>query len=120
LLTFEASQEALDEIAQDLPQEIFKGLNGGYALTEETVFDENGLIILGQYHYQPRGLGRYVVVHYGSMTQAYGRLCPEKFREKLKDVFYHELVHHLEGLAGDRSLEIQDKIDKAKMLRHLF
>ena len=119
MLTFEEAQEALDEIAQSLPQEIFKNLNGGYALTEQTLYDENGLVILGQYHHEPYGLGRYVTVHYGSMLEVYGYLRPSAFRAKLKYVLHHELVHHLESLAGDRSLEIQDEIDKAKML-HKF
>ncbi|MCL2217163.1 MAG: hypothetical protein FWB91_09120 [Defluviitaleaceae bacterium] len=117
MLTFEDAEEALAELAENLPLDIFNDLNGGVALTELTVYDDDGLVILGQYHYEPRGLGRYVTVHYGSMMEVYGHLSPQSFRAKLKYVLHHELIHHLESLAGDRSLEIQDAIDKAKMLR---
>ena len=115
-MSFEEAQIALDEIACELPQAIFNGLNGGYVLTDELKQDKNGLYILGQYHVQPRGLGRYVTVHYGSIIAVYGFLSPKQFREKLKFVLHHELTHHLESLAGDRSLEIQDELDKARYL----
>ncbi|MCL1878562.1 MAG: hypothetical protein FWF80_06865 [Defluviitaleaceae bacterium] len=115
MLSFEDAAIALDEIADALPPEIFDGLNGGYVLTEQRLYDENGLIILGQYHREPHGLGRYITVHYGSMVEVYG-YSPQKFRRELKRVLHHELTHHLEDLAGDKSLEIQDEIDKAEML----
>ena len=116
-MTFEEAQIALDEIAAELPQAIFDGLNGGYVLTEQTLVGDDGLYILGQYHVDPRGLGRYVTVHYGSVAAIYGYLSPDAFRKKLKHVLHHELTHHLEHLAGDRSLEIKDAIDRARYLR---
>jgi hypothetical protein len=115
-MSFEEAELALDEIAADLPQEIFKRLNGGYVLTEEVMRDANGFYILGQYHVQPTGLGRYVTVHYGSICEVFGNISPRMFREKLKFVLHHELTHHLESLAGDKSLEIQDEVDKARYL----
>jgi hypothetical protein len=118
-MTFEEAQIALDEIACDLPQAIFDGLNGGYVLTEETLVGDDGLYILGQYHVEPRGLGRYVTVNYGSIAAIYGHLPPAAFREKLKFVLHHELTHHLESLAGDRSLEIKDEIDRARYLKRI-
>jgi hypothetical protein len=116
MLSFEEAEAALDEIAGDLPQEIFARLNGGYVLTREIMRDANGLYILGQYHVQPYGLGRYVTVHYGSICEVYGNISAKMFREKLKFVLHHELTHHLESLAGDKSLEIQDARDKARYL----
>ena len=116
MLSFEESQAALDEFIDALPPEIFKELNCGVALTPQTIYDENGLIILGQYHVEPRGLGRYVTIHYGSICVAHGHLDAQSFREKIKYVLHHELTHHLESLAGDRSLEVQDAIDIRRML----
>ncbi|MCL1844922.1 MAG: hypothetical protein FWF77_03365 [Defluviitaleaceae bacterium] len=115
-MTFEEAEIALDEIADALPEEIFSGLNGGYVLTEERLFDSNGLVILGQYHREPHGLGRYITVNYGSLVEVFGYYSPRRFRRELKRVLHHELIHHLEDLAGDKSLEIQDEIDKAEML----
>ncbi|MCL2362945.1 MAG: hypothetical protein FWC73_14185 [Defluviitaleaceae bacterium] len=117
MLTFEETQTALDEFIDELPPEIFNGLNCGVALIPDTTYDHNGLLILGQYHVEPQGLGRYVTIHYGSISAAHGHLPPEEFREKIKYVLHHELTHHLESLAGDKSLEKQDAIDIRKMLR---
>jgi len=116
MLTFEESQLVLDELVDELPPEIFKGLNCGVALIPDTTYSPNGLMILGQYHFEPRGLGRYVTIHYGSIFEAHGHLPPELFREKIKEVLHHELTHHLENLAGDRTLEIKDAFDVRRML----
>jgi len=122
MLSYEESQQAIDELIAELPPAIFHELNLGVSLTEQTLFDENGLLILGQYHVQPRGLGRYVNIHYGSMVMAHGHLPPDAFRDQLKSTLHHELTHHLESLAGDKSLEIEDAINIRRMLsgRRLF
>ena len=114
--TFEETQEALDQMIDDLPPDIFKGLNGGVALVPDAMYDENGLLILGHYHVQPYGLGRYVSIYYGSMMAAYGHYGPQAFRERVKDTLYHELTHHLESLAGDRTLEKEDARTFARLL----
>jgi len=117
MLTFEETQTVLDELIDELPPEIFNGLNCGVALLPDTMYGTNGLLILGQYHVEPQGLGRYVTINYGSIVYAHGHLSREDFREKVKYVLHHELTHHLESLAGDKSLEVQDAIDIRKMLR---
>ena len=108
MLTFEESQDALYELIDELPPEIFTELNCGVSLVEDPLYDINGLLILGQYHVEPHGLGRYVTINYGSLVAAHGYLSPEGFREQIKYVLHHELTHHLESLAGDRSLEMKD------------
>jgi len=117
MLTFEESREALTQIADALPSAIFEELNGGILLLPDTMTDENGLMILGQYHVDPLGFGRYVTIHYGSMCAVYGHLSPKAFEKKLEGVLRHELIHHLENLAGDRSLEIKDAIEVSRYLR---
>jgi len=117
MLTFEEAQAALDEHIDALPPAIFKDLNYGVALVPDTIYDANGLVILGHYHVEPRGLGRYITIYYGSICVAHGYLDANGFREKIKYVLHHELTHHLESLAGDRSLEIEDAINIRKMLR---
>ena len=116
MLTFEESREVLTQLADSLPQPIFNKLNGGIVLLPDTLTDRNGLLILGQYHVQPNGLGRYITIYYGSVVQAHGHLDPEAFQKKLEDVLRHELTHHLENLAGDHSLEIKDAQDIRRML----
>ena len=116
MLTYEESDEAIANMVEELPQEILVGLNCGINLRRDTLYDDNGLVILGQYHVEPMGLGRYVTINYGSMVNVYGHLSKNAFKKKLRYVLHHELTHHLESLAGDRSLEIQDAIDKRKYL----
>lgn len=117
MLSFEASEIWVAELAEQLPQEILDKLNCGIILLPDVLYDDDGLLILGQYHVDPMGLGRYVTINYGSVVAAHGHLGEKSFKEKLKGVLYHELTHHLESLAGDRSLEVQDAIDRHKMLR---
>ena len=117
MLTFEESREALTQIADALPCAIFEELNGGILLLPDTMTDEHGLLILGQYHVDPLGFGRYVTIHYGSMIECYGHLSEKAFERKLDEVLRHELIHHIESLAGDRSLEIKDAIEVERHLR---
>ena len=116
MLDFEEAREYLTEIADDLPKDIFKELNGGIILVPDTKYDTDGLLILGHYHFDPLGLGRYVTIYYGSVMEVYGNSSADIIKKQLKDVLYHELTHHIEHLAGDKSLEIQDEIDKARIL----
>ena len=120
MLTFEEAQMAVDELIDELPPEIFKELNCGVSVVPDTLYDSNGLLILGHYHVQPRGLGRYVTIYYGSIVLAHGHLSPDRFRDKLKYVLHHELTHHLESLAGDHSLEIEDEKNVRRLLRRKF
>ncbi|MCL2580479.1 MAG: YdeI/OmpD-associated family protein [Oscillospiraceae bacterium] len=117
MLTFEEAREALTEISDALPPAIFDGLNGGILLLPDTMQDEHGLYILGQYHYEPNGFGRYVTIHYGSMVKVYGHLSAKGFQNELSSTLRHELVHHLEHQAGDRTLEIKDAMQIERYLR---
>jgi len=117
-LTFEEAQEALTDIADSIPAEIFRELNGGIILLPETKLHPESkaedFFILGEYHFDPRGFGRYITIYYGSFVRAHGTLSRSGQIKKLGEVLRHELTHHLEHLAGDRSLEAKDAVDVAK------
>ncbi|MCL2574020.1 MAG: hypothetical protein FWE34_05645 [Defluviitaleaceae bacterium] len=116
-MEFEDAREALTEIADSLPREIFRELNGGVLLLEDVVRDRHGFYILGHYHYHPHGLGRYISIYYGSVMELFGHTSRDYILKKLKETLYHELTHHIEHLAGDKTLERQDEIDIARMLQ---
>ena len=101
----------LDEIAEELPQEVFRELNGGVSLLQETkhsVSDpDGGLYTLGEYRRDQ--MGRYIVLYYGSICAVHGYKTREELRSSLKKLLTHELTHHMESLAGARDLEIKDK-----------
>jgi len=120
MLTFEQTQEALSRIVEELPEQIFERLNGGIILLPETKLHPkrvgDDLYIMGEYHYDPQGLGRYITIYYGSLVQAFGYASEDRQIKELRDVLHHELIHHLEHMAGDKSLE---KYDNERMSRYL-
>ncbi|MDR0490515.1 MAG: metallopeptidase family protein [Oscillospiraceae bacterium] len=112
--------DILDEVADELPDEIFRELNGGVCLYPETkhsAADPYGrLYTLGEYRRDQ--MGRYVVIYYGSVCAVHGDEPPDMLRDSLKKILTHELTHHLESLSGERDLEIEDAIDLANYLNH--
>ena len=113
MLTMNEMEKMLDEIAESFPPEIFQKLNGGINLQPEMKLNPIGkdqdLFILGEYHFDSI-LGRYITIYFGSMTKVYGYLSRENMMEKLKSTLKHEFRHHLESLAGEKDLEIADKL----------
>jgi hypothetical protein len=121
MLTIDQAREALSRAADELPQEIFRELNGGISLLPDIKLHPKSAnrdyFILGEYFVDLNGLGRYISIYYGSFQRAHGHLSDEAQKGKLEDILYHELTHHLESLAGDKSLEIKDAQDLAEYLR---
>ncbi|MCL2366742.1 MAG: metallopeptidase family protein [Oscillospiraceae bacterium] len=103
--------EMLDEIAAELPEEVFRELNGGVSLLPDlrrsNADPGGGLYTLGEYRRDQ--MGRYIVIYYGSIQRVHGGASREEMRAHLKDVLHHELTHHIESLAGERDLEIEDE-----------
>jgi len=113
VISFEEFGQMLDEVTDELPKEIFINLNGGINLIQDALPHPESaggnLFILGQYH---RGgmLGRYITIYYGSFMQLYGNSSRQFIRQELDRVLRHEFLHHLESMAGEKDLEIQDAI----------
>ena len=112
MYTIEEINEILDEVAAELPGEVFRELNGGVSLLPETKLSEadpdGGLYTLGEYRRDQ--MGRYIVIYYGSVMAVHGHDTREEMRSSLKKLLAHELTHHLESLAGERDLEIEDEM----------
>ena len=118
MFSIEEINEILDEIATELPEEIFSELNGGVSLLPETKLSnadpDGGLYTLGEYRRDQ--MGRYIVLYYGSICVVHGRESRERLRANLKKLLAHELTHHIESLAGERDLEIEDEIKISEYL----
>lgn len=101
----------LDEIADSLPQELYRELNGGIVVVPEFKIHnkavDNDLYIMGEYHRD--SLGKYVIIYYGSFERVYPSIGKEELREQLKKTLVHEIRHHNEYLAGYRDLEVYDE-----------
>ncbi|HAE62394.1 MAG TPA: hypothetical protein DCG38_08695 [Eubacteriaceae bacterium] len=112
MISIDEMEEMLNEIAEKFPKELFKELNGGILLLPAAKENEHSLnhdlFILGEYH---RGgtMGRYINIYYGSFMKVYGRISKAGLKKRLEDTLKHEFIHHLESLAGERALEIEDR-----------
>lgn len=106
MVSYKEAGKMLDAATEALPAGIFDGLNGGVNLLAEEKTDSRGNYILGLYHNDI--MGRYVEIFYGSFVGLYGDIPPAQFERRLRSTLHHELTHHIEGLAGDRTLERWD------------
>lgn len=117
-MTIDEMHELLDEVAEEFPHELFRDLNGGVSLLDETKRSsrdpDGGLYTLGEYRRDQ--MGRYIVLYYGSISAVHGHKKSEKLKQVLKELLAHELTHHLESLSGERDLEIKDEMKLAKYL----
>lgn len=112
MLPIEEVEIILDEIASELPQEFYKELNGGILLLPEMKLNPMGrnddLYTMGEYHCGG-GMGRYIVIYYGSFERVFGHLSRAGLKRELAHTLKHEFTHHLESLAGERDLEKEDE-----------
>lgn len=103
----------MNELADEIPAEMYEGLNGGISLVEGEVLSpyaiDGDLYVLGAYH-TGGGLGRYITIHYGSFIRVYGHLSAVQAKEKLRKILRHEFRHHVESLAGEHGLEYEDEL----------
>lgn len=120
-VNIDETQKMLDEIAEKLPKEFFKELNGGILLLPESKKSphakKNDLYILGEY-VRSSSMGRMIYIYYGSFQRLFGCMEREDFRMRLKETLLHEFTHHLESLAGERGLEKKDEEKLAKYMEN--
>ena len=62
--------------------------------------------IMGEYCVDE--LGRYINIYYGSFAALLFDEPKHVWEDELRITLRHELTHHVEGLAGERSLEYKD------------
>lgn len=101
-----------EEITAELPEEFFKGLNGGVVIAEreklhKKSLPERPLYVLGEYNYGGHE-GRYITLYYGSFMRVHGEKSDAEIKEELRKVILHEFRHHLETRAGEHALEYED------------
>ncbi len=119
MITFEECGYMLDEIADSMPYELYRDLNGGISLLPQAKIHpkavNNDLFILGEYI--RNSFGNAIVLYYGSIDRVYGKLTREEYYNKLIGILHHEVRHHNEYLAGCDDLGIYDKEQIDKYLR---
>lgn len=117
MISYEEAGRVLDEAVDALPSEIFDKLNGGVNLIRSSRTDEHGLLVMGTYNVNQ--MGRYIEIYYGSFSIKFPDAAPEKCERELVHTLKHELTHHIENLAMDRSLEKWDEQHVAELLGSL-
>ena len=115
ILTIDRVNDLLDDMADSFPAALFDGLNGGINLLEEAKpdpeFPEGEMYILGEYCDDL--LGQYINLYYGSFAALAEREVwdEQTWEDELYTTLSHEFTHHMEGLAGERGLEIRDELE---------
>ncbi len=118
MLTFDETGDALDEIAEQFPQALFRGLNGGVNLLEDAVedpeFPGGELYIMGEFC--DDCLGKYINLYYGSFAALAQKeeWTEEDWSDELWTTLSHELTHHMEGLGGLHGLDDRDEEEMAE------
>lgn len=89
MITFDECGAMLDEIADSMPYELYRDLNGGISLLPQLKVHpkalNNDLFILGEYI--RNSLGNAIVFYYGSINRVYGSLDNEEYRKSLLKYF---------------------------------
>lgn len=111
MISLEEFETTVLEITDTFPEDFFRELNGGVMVREGSrihpAAEDHDLFVMGEYHCD-RYLGRFIVLYYGSFVQCCWGCTEADVRERIRKVLLHEFRHHLESLAGERDLEIED------------
>ena len=109
-------QMIMEEVADEIPPELLRDLNGGIIVLSEVKYHptapERDLYVMGEYHVHIPGLGRYIVLYYGSFECVFGVSTPNenpRLRSEVRKTLIHELRHHIESLSGVKDLEREDE-----------
>lgn len=113
-MTIDKAHEILEECMNELPDIIFKDLNGGVVLLPQKKISpeakRDDLYTMGVYE-RSYAMGRSIKIYYGSFVALYGEDAPDEvWRRELRNTLKHELTHHLEDLAGEKDLEVEDEV----------
>ena len=110
MIGFEECASMLDEIADNMPFELYRELNGGISIVPDVKYHpvarNNDLYILGEYKRDL--IGNSIVFYYGSIARVYGNLPRDEFYRKMEHIMHHEVRHHNEYLAGTDDLGLWD------------
>ena len=115
-MDIDSFQQILDEVAEEIPEDLLQNLNGGILVLPEIQYHpqatDRDLYVMGEYHVQIPGLGRYIVMYYGSFERVFGAHTPNEdpvLRREMRKTLIHELRHHVESLSGVKDLEKEDE-----------
>jgi hypothetical protein len=113
VMTFDMFQQTTQEMMAEIPEEFTQGLQGLHIFQKtKAERDLPDVYRLGEY-LDPgpdqflggnQGLGRHIALYYGSFLTIAKGDSDLDWEEQLWETLTHELQHHVESLAGDRTL----------------
>ena len=121
ILSIDAVNDILDEMAEGFPAVLFEELNGGVNLLEEAMpdpeFPEGEMYFLGEFC--DDCLGRYINLYYESFAALAEQedWTEDDWRRELRETLAHELTHHMESRAGTHALDDKDAEELAEFRR---
>lgn len=117
-MDFAAFARLADLYADEIPERLLDGLNGGIILergVRRRPDDPPGLYLLGEY-VTDEVLGAMVIIYYGSFRRLLAGEPPEVWEAELRETLRHEIRHHVEARAGVDYLGEEDR----EVLRRLW
>ena len=122
MVSVEEFEVMAGEIADNIPEQFYEGLNGGVLLREEERLhqlstDKSPVYIMGLYIRDV--LGCRIEIYYGSFAKTCRHFSKEGVYRKLKETIQHEFQHHVETMCGNRDLVIKDEenLDRVRKRR---
>lgn len=112
MLTIEQFEQLANGLYDRIPEQFLDGLTGGIIISEATEQRDPDLpdvYILGEYVEDHYGLGRYIVLYYGSFAELFAEEPESVWEEELWETMVHEIRHHVESLAGIQDLDLEDE-----------
>ncbi len=92
-------------VDNEVPPPLLRDLNLGIVVLPE-IKEEGEFYIMGEYVTEE--LGSYIVLYYGSFVEILRDEPRTAWEENIKETIKHELLHHVEALAGDEKLARQE------------
>ena len=120
MVSYKQFRRMANRLVGRIPEVFLKDLNGGIIALEEAEQRDPDLpdvYILGEYVEDPYGLGRQIVLYYGSFRKLFADEPVEVWEKELWETILHEIRHHIESLAGVDDLEIEDMRQLAEFRR---
>ncbi len=95
-------------INEEIPEKLIENLNLGIIVLDDEKTDSEDYI-MGEYISDE--LGNYVILYYGSFKEILENETDTEWKNEIVSTLKHELVHHIEDLAGDEQLARLEELE---------
>lgn len=118
-MDIEAFTALADKLAEEIPEPLLAGLDGGIAIKEgarRRPGDPPGVYLMGEY-VSDETLGNFILIYYGSFRRVLGDAPDAVWEQELWETLRHEIRHHVEARAGLADLDLEDAAELERFWR---